>query len=168
METEVKFWRGIKKYCECLCTRFLGVYDEDVVAEALLQAVRRRKELPAVPSVSLKTWLFPVVKNLCRMQIRQEMIRKRLGYTELTMDILDIPEISVRGISENTIAVRQALAKLTPEEKSLAEDKLYGYTNKESAERRGKSLAQVNREWQAIRQKLRGFLEAKEKTICSQ
>ena len=100
---------------------------EDAVSEAVLLAFQKIRNLEKAEAY--KSWMFTILLNCCRKQLREKKAQLCLVPTE---DV-DVAAATV-DLSENA-ALKNALARLEDEERELfLLSVLFGYNSKELAE----------------------------------
>lgn len=100
---------------------------EDAVSEAVLLAFQKIRNLEKAEAY--KSWMFTILLNCCRKQLRE----KKAQLCLVSPEDVDIAAAAV-DLSENA-ALKNALARLEDEERELfLLSVLFGYSSKELAE----------------------------------
>ena len=137
---------------------------EDVVQEAFLNIWRRGVSYDAARG-SARTWVLTIVHHRAIDQIRSSRARNRAD-TEIK-DAVPLPAredtwASVAATLE-TERVRQAMARLPPEQRQVVDLVYYGgFTHQEIADRVGVPLGTVKGRLRLALEKLRALLRAPE------
>jgi RNA polymerase sigma-70 factor (ECF subfamily) len=148
------------KYCRSLCARWSADDAEDVLQQALLQALEAFDKLNDVSK--FRSWFFKIITRSFYTAIRKHFWKKFVPM-DSSAEIPEIPEVYGRiEQNENRALLNKALSKLTAKERAaillyeVAEFSIEEIMNIQEE----KSLSAVKSRLSRTRKKLKKFLMA--------
>jgi RNA polymerase sigma-70 factor (ECF subfamily) len=147
------------KYCKALCARWSADDAEDVLQQALLQAMEGFDSLK--DDSKFRSWFFKIITRAFYTAIRKHFW-KRFVPIEGQTETPELPEIYGRiEQNENRILLNKALAKLSAKERAaILLYEISGFSIEEVMNIQGeKSLSTVKSRLSRARKKMKIFLE---------
>lgn len=146
------------KYCRALCSRWSADEAEDVLQQALLQAMEAFDSLK--DESKFRSWFFKIITRAFYSAIRKHFWKKFVPF-DAQSEIPEMPEIYSRiEQNENKLLLNKALAKLTSKERTaLLLYEIAGFSVEEIMNIQGeKSLSTIKSRLSRARKKMKDIL----------
>lgn len=150
------------RFCRALCARWSPADAEDVLQQALLQALKHYSALKD-PS-KFRPWLFQIITRTFHSSVRKYFWKKFLPVENVT-DFPEMPEVYYRAeANENKLILREALSKLSAKERAaILLFEIAGFSIEEIASiQNEKSLSTVKSRLSRARKRLKAYIVNRE------